>query len=186
MTLRCTEFGVQALAAQSILMRIFFFFACFGDAISQAAQAFLPGFLLHAKSNRVNFGRTVRKLMVLSAIFGIVNSHVSSFLLQHFNAYLTTDVGIRDILRQHSGFVGVSLVVHTIIMVLEGLVLASRDFHSLLVTYGITVTLHFGILKLLCESFTGVWKTFVVFQLTRLVLFSFRVVKRFQLEHTIG
>lgn len=184
MTLRCTEFGVQTLAAQSILMRVFFFFACFGDAFSQTAQSFLPA-TLYPKPNRPAFARIFRKLVWLAAFGGIVNSQVSSFLLQHLSGYLTSDVGIIGILQQHSGFVGVSLFFHAIIMVLEGVVLASRDFRSLLATYGITVTMHFAILKLLCGSFTGVWKTFVLFQSTRLAMYAFRVAKRFRRETTI-
>lgn len=185
MTLRCTEFGVEPLAAQSILMRVFFFFACFGDAFSQTAQSFLPA-TLYPKPDRAAFARIFRKLMWLATLGGLLNSQVSAFILQRLSGYLTNDVTIVAILQKHSSFVGVSLFFHEFIMVLEGVVLANRDFRSLIATYAITVSMHFGILKLLCGSFTGVWKTFVLFQLTRLAIYSFRVAKQFRREAAVA
>ncbi|KAL3776545.1 hypothetical protein ACHAW5_008707 [Stephanodiscus triporus] len=51
MTVRAGDFGMVSLACHSVMMRVFFFFATAGDAISQAAQTFLPG-LLYQKSVR--------------------------------------------------------------------------------------------------------------------------------------
>ncbi|KAL3815390.1 hypothetical protein ACHAXA_010995 [Cyclostephanos tholiformis] len=53
MTVRAGDFGMVSLACHSVMMRVFFFFATAGDAISQAAQTFLPG-LLYQKSVREN------------------------------------------------------------------------------------------------------------------------------------
>jgi Na+-driven multidrug efflux pump len=175
MTLRCTEFGVEALAAQSILMRVFFFFACFGDAFSQTAQSFLPA-TLYPAPNRPAFAKIFRKLLWLAAIGGLVNSQASTFILQRLSGYVTSDLGIIGIMQSHARHVGIALFFHAFIMLLEGVVLASRDFTSLIATYSITVTMHYLMLQRMCGSFTGVWQTFVMFH--RLSLYAWRVVAK--------
>ena len=45
MTIRAGNFGMVSLACHNVLMRVFFFFATFGDGLSHAAQTFLPGLL---------------------------------------------------------------------------------------------------------------------------------------------
>jgi Na+-driven multidrug efflux pump len=180
MTLRCTEFGVEALAAQSILTRVFVFFGCFGDAFSQTAQSFLPA-TLYPAPNRPAFAKIFRKLLWLAAIGGLINSQASYFILQRLSGYLTSDLGIIRIMQSHARYVGISLFFQAFIMLLEGVVLASRDFTSLLFTYSVTVTLHYILLQRMCGSFTGVWQTFVMFQITPLVLYAWRVVAKQEL-----
>jgi Na+-driven multidrug efflux pump len=177
MTLRCTEFGVEAMAAQSILVRVFIFFACFGDAFSQTAQSFLPA-TLYPTPNRLAFSKIFRKLLWLAALGGLINSQVSRLILQCLSGYLTSDAGIVGIMQSHGSHVGLALFFYSIIMLLEGVVLASRDFTYLLATYSVTVTMHFTMLRLLCGSFTGVWQTFVLFHIPRLALYVWRVLVR--------
>ncbi|CAM9305520.1 unnamed protein product, partial [Choristocarpus tenellus] len=43
MTLTVTAIGTIPLATHNVMLRIFFFFATFGEALSQTAQAFIPG-----------------------------------------------------------------------------------------------------------------------------------------------
>lgn len=42
LTLAATKFGVTALAAHNVLLKVFFFFGTFGDSLSQSVQNFLP------------------------------------------------------------------------------------------------------------------------------------------------
>jgi Na+-driven multidrug efflux pump len=158
-------------------MRVFFFFACFGDAFSQTAQSFLPA-TLYPTPNRPAFSKIFRKLLWLAALGGLINSQVSRLILQRLSGYLTSDAAIVGIMQSHGSHVGLALFFHAFIMLLEGVVLASRDFTSLLATYSVTVTMHYTMLRLLCGSFTGVWQTFVLFQTTRLALYAWRVVVR--------
>lgn len=176
MTIRCTDFGVEALAAHSILMRIFFFFACFGDSLSQTAQSFLPA-TLYPKPSRAAFGKIFRRLLAMAVVIGAVNSQTSTFLLQRWGQYLTRDVAITELMKKYSGFVGLSILLHPFIMLLEGIVIASRDFPTLIVTYAATLGLHFSILKYFSGSFPAVWRTFFLFQSTRLGLYAWRVAR---------
>lgn len=176
MTIRCTDFGVDALAAHSIMMRIFFFFACFGDSLSQAAQSFLPAILYTPKPSRAAFRRMFRRLLTLAVAIGILNGQLSTFLLKHAGQYLTNDVTITNLMKDHTGFIGLSILLHPFIMLLEGIVIASRDFPTLIFTYAATLGLHFSILKFFSGSFPAVWRTFFLFQSTRLGLYAWRSI----------
>ncbi|CAN0165336.1 unnamed protein product, partial [Discosporangium mesarthrocarpum] len=46
MTLTVTTLGTVPLATHNVMLKIFFFFATFGEALSQTAQAFIPGQLV--------------------------------------------------------------------------------------------------------------------------------------------
>jgi Na+-driven multidrug efflux pump len=176
MTLRCTDFGVTALASHNIMMRIFFFYGCFGDSISQTAQTFLPVTLYPARRPK-EFRQILGRLLCMTAVVGVFNSQTSVWMLRNLSGYLTQDAGIINMMRDHTGFFGLAILLHPFIMVCEGAVIASRDFTNLLKTYAVTLSLHFGILKYYSGSFPAVWRTFFLFQLIRLANFGFRVIR---------
>jgi Na+-driven multidrug efflux pump len=200
MTVRCTKFGVETLAVHSIMMRLFFFFACFGDSLSQVAQSFMPAVLFHNKSKvhpdpaingeciaslkeadvtkekRISdLTLMLRRLLVVGAWVGVLNSQISTMLIKYFGQYLTKDFVITSLMKKYCSYMGLSLLVHPFIMLLEGIVLANRDFRSLIVTYAITMGMHFTILSNFSNSFPAVWRTFFLFQCTRLSLYAYRV-----------
>jgi Na+-driven multidrug efflux pump len=195
MTIKCTEFDVQALAAHSLWMRIFYFFACFGDSLSQTAQAFLPATLIHTRysssssahhdhnkdQKNGSFQKVFRKLLWVALGLGIANSQISMVLLQRLGHFLTNDRTIIEYMRAHHGsaglMMGLSILLHPFIMLLEGTVIACRDFTSLLVIYTMTLGLHFGFLQYWSGSFAAVWRTLFLFQCTRLGLYAWRVRK---------
>jgi Na+-driven multidrug efflux pump len=220
MTVRCTNFGVEALAAHSILMRLFFFFACFGDSLSQTAQSFMPAVLYRHETkvsaarnvkrtqqqrqqqpihnNNVNDDATnsqsivqgatqrnqasdltlmMRRLLTVGVWIGILNSQISILLVKRFGQYLSKDLVITNLLQKYSNYMGLSLLVHPFIMLLEGIVLSNRDFRTLIVTYALTMGMHFTILSNFSNSFSAVWRTFFFFQCTRLSLYAYRVFK---------
>jgi Na+-driven multidrug efflux pump len=209
MTITCTNFGVEALATHSIMMRLFFFFACFGDSLSQTAQSFLPAVLVQssdpttsilksrglesingnsqtvtaapATSRKIttpsDLTRMIRRLLTLGVWIGILNSQISTFIVQRCGHFVTKDIAITSLMKQHSNFMGLSLLVHPFIMLLEGIVLANRDYRTLIFTYATTMVMHFTILSNFSHSFPAVWRTFFLFQCTRLSLYAFRVFK---------
>ena len=208
MTVTCTNFGVEALATHSIMMRLFFFFACFGDSLSQAAQSFLPAVLVQTATNKPTstikkpipqesikdnnsntmsstttikapseLTRVIRRLLTLSVWIGILNSQASTFIVRYCGHFVTKDIAITSLMKQHSNFMGLSLLVHPFIMLLEGIVLANRDYRTLIFTYATTMVMHFTILSNFSHSFPAVWRTFFLFQCTRLSVYAFRVFK---------
>jgi hypothetical protein len=51
-TLRAADFGVTALAARNVMIRIFFFGATFGDPLSQASQTSVPRLLMSSSAKK--------------------------------------------------------------------------------------------------------------------------------------
>lgn len=177
MTLRVTDFGVLSLAAHNIMMRCFFFFGTFGDALSQTAQSFMPATLYPVTSPR-DYRAVLRKLLVVTSVVACINSQVVRLILQRFGRYLASDTSIVALFAEHSKFIGLSVLLHPFSLVFEGSVIAARDFRSLLRTYAMTLVLHFGILRFYAGSFAAVWRTFFLFQSIRLGNFGWRVLTR--------
>eukprot|EP00522_Entomoneis_paludosa_P012935 CAMPEP_0172446148 /NCGR_PEP_ID=MMETSP1065-20121228/5808_1 /TAXON_ID=265537 /ORGANISM="Amphiprora paludosa, Strain CCMP125" /LENGTH=583 /DNA_ID=CAMNT_0013197197 /DNA_START=368 /DNA_END=2119 /DNA_ORIENTATION=- len=177
MTLRSTEFGVVPLATHAIMMRVFFFFSSMGDSVSQAAQSFLPGTLYPQPQPR-QFQNIFQKLLVVAATIGIINSQCSMAILKHAGQFLTSDANIIQLMREQSTNFGLALLLHPMIIVLEGTVIASRDFTTLVATYAVTLGVHFSLLKFASATFPAVWRTFLLFQGIRMANFSVRVWRK--------
>lgn len=114
----------------------------------------------------------------MAVVVGVVNSQAAVWILKHAAGSVTKDAAIGALMRTHTGYFGLAILLHPFIMVAEGTVIASREFSNLLKTYAITVCMHFGMLKYGSGSFPMVWRTFFLFQLTRLVNFGYRVVQK--------
>jgi len=177
MTLRCTDFGVVALASHSVMMRVFFFYGCFGDSVSQTAQTFLPA-TLYPQIVRKDFRKILQRLLVIALGIGVLNSQLSIWILRNLGGYLTQDMRIITMMKDHAHWLGAALFLHPLILMCEGTVIAARDFGTLVTTYVATLGLHFGILKFFCGSFPAVWRCFFLFQSIRLVNFSWRVWRK--------
>jgi len=177
MTLRCTDFGVVALAAHNIMMRVFFFYGTFGDSLSQTAQSFLPA-TMYPKPSQKAFREVFKRLLAVTGLVAVVNSNMSMLILKRMGRFLANDSTIVRLMAEHSGFLGISVLVHPLIILLEGVVIASRDFKTLVTTYVVTLGLHFGILKYFSGSFAAVWRTFFLFQSIRLGNFGFQVWRK--------
>jgi len=179
-TLRTTQFGVVTLATHNVMMRIFFLFGTFGDALSQTAQSFLPA-ALYPKP-RPNMVRSVlRRMALITAVIAILNSQFSLWLLYHCGPLLTKDASIVQGMRgAHTQFMGLSMLVHPFSLLLEGTVLSLKQFPTLVWTYIGTMALHFSVLSMFCTNFGAVWRTFFLFQFIRLANFSWQVWRRRQ------
>jgi Na+-driven multidrug efflux pump len=151
-------------------MRIYFFYACFGDSVSQAAQSF------YYSVRKPERNRLLKRLLWVSAWVGIWNSQLASHLLQDFGSVLIKDASIINLMSGHTRFLGWAILLHPFIMLFEGVLLASRDLLFLMATYLITMILHFGIVfSPFTTTFDGVWRALFVFQLLRLTPFGFCV-----------
>lgn len=169
-TLRATSLGTLPLAAYNIMMRVYFFFACFGDSLGQTAQTFFPQV---ARGER---NRLIRRLLFLSSLVGVANWQVSTFLLAKMGGFLAQDATIIRTMAEHSWYVGLAVGLHPFIMFLEGVLLAKRDLGWLMAMYLFTMVLHFGNLFFgVGASFEGLWRVLYNFQLLRLGQFAVRV-----------
>jgi len=170
MTVRATNFGIVPLASHNIMMRIFFFFACFGDSLSQAAQSFYP------QVSKKLRGKLIKRLFYISSVVGICNYFMSQLTLSKFGRFLAKDSNIIGIMAKHSPWVGYAVLLHPFISLLEGTVLAQRDLVFLVGSYLLTSLLHFGsICSPSSSTFMGLWRALFGFQFIRLVQFAIRV-----------
>lgn len=176
MSIRATDFGVVNLAAHSIMMRIFFFFTCFGDSLSQATQSFLPR-ALYPKPIQQNIRKILKRFLIFSTCVGVLISFGSNWILSDMVGYLTTDKAVIETISKHSKFVTLSLLLHPFIMLTEGTLIATRDFRNLVTSYSVTIAMHFALLALACTSFQDIWRVLFLFQSIRLSLFGTRVIQ---------
>lgn len=138
MTIRSGDFGMTSLACHNVLMRIFFFFATVGDALSQSAQTFLPGLFyrkslqekdandvddksnVSTHSDGANDARTlVKRLLILSSTMGIVNCISGRYIAHNSGRAFTSDSTLVSLMSHVSPFMGLALLLHPLTMALE-------------------------------------------------------------------
>lgn len=168
MTIQATRLGIIPLAAHNIMMRVFFFFACFGDSLSQAAQTFFPQTPLKTK--------LLKRLLFLSTGVGLIISQASQFILTNLGVYLTKDAAILQTMATYAPYMACSMLLHPFIMLAEGAILARRDLMYLVGMYVSTMALHFGMVLRWTSTFSGLWLVFLGFQSIRLLQFASRVI----------
>lgn len=175
MNLRATGFGLTALATHNIMMRVFFFYATFGDSLSQASQTFVPQVLVGSQNNQQQVKKLLTRLSVMAAAIGIMNSNVAHFIIQNCGTYFTKEPSILSTMASHSTYLCLALLLHPFIMLFEGAIIATKDLGYLVGTYVYTMVLLMGLLAFSSATFQGVWRALFIFQVIRLVQFAHRV-----------
>jgi len=200
MTVRAGNFGMVSLACHNVLMRIFFFFATVGDALSQSAQTFLPGLFYRKglqerekESDIITTSKTaisgdsdddknartlLKRLLLLSSIAGIINCIAGRYIANTSGRTFTTDSSLVSLMSHVSPFMGLALMLHPLTMALEGSIIAAGDAGYLVGTYAASLVVLLGQLKFVCKDFLGVWHGILIFQLIRITQFGVRVWKR--------
>ena len=171
LTIAAAPYGVTAMAAHNILMRVFFFLGCFADALGQSAQSFLPA-TLYPVFRKSDFKTILKRLGVLAAGTSLLIGTAGRFLLQSAGQYIAKDVGVIRTLQNTSVWVGLALAMHPLIVLKEGTVIATRDFANLIKTYVVTLGVHCSLLRFGCTSFLDVWKVLCAFQVVRLLNYN--------------
>ena len=170
MTVRATNFGIVPLATHNIMMRVFFFFACFGDSTSQAAQSFYPQVDKKARGN------LIKRLFFIASFIGLSNNLLSRHILSNLSGFLTKNANIIELMGTYAPWVGFAVLLHPFIMLLEGTVLAKRDLIFMIGSYACTSLLHFSfVFSPMASTFAGLWRALFGFQAIRLVQFAARV-----------
>lgn len=198
LTLRAADFGVAALASHNVLLRVFFFYATFGDAFSQAAQSFLPAALVREReADAINKSRGVAiapnaskgkdkgavrtllgRMLLLSTIVSVLNSQIGRYIVRNCGAHFAADTSISSLLSSNSMYFGLALLLHPAIMLFEGAIIAGRDLRFLASTYGLTLMGLMGLLRFGCGGFGDVWRALFFFQAVRLAQFGGRVWRK--------
>jgi Na+-driven multidrug efflux pump len=194
MTLKASDFGMMSLAAHNVMIRIFFFFCVFGDSFSLAAQSFLPAALYgdgDEKSIQENESdisndhkrmtkSLLKRILAMAGTMSLVNSVLSRLILTRGGSFFTNDQQILSLLSVPNRVLYMmgSVLLHPIIMALEGSILATRDLKFLVGAYTLTMSVMLSLLEFGTSSFSGVWRALFSFQLIRCIIFGFRVISK--------
>lgn len=189
LALRATKFGIASLATHNILLRIYFFFATFGDGLSHTAQAYLPR-LLYRKSNESSSNKketpppsdiSIRTLIIRLGILGGFMSWFCSTMAfsitRNAGSLFTSNSAIIDLMKSVSPWMGVTFFLQPFNLLFEGTVIAKGDFNFLVVVYAIAAVYLTAQMRV-TSSLAGVWKGWFGFQILRLVQFSVRAWTR--------
>jgi len=199
MTLRASSFGMLALASHNVLLRLFFFYTTFGDALSQCAQTFLPEVLygdrttkrrsstgdeqgteavptISGGERRERIKATLGRMIILSAVAAVMNGILSNWIATNCGGYFTSDDAVCKLMAGNSRYMALSIFLHPFIMLCEGVIMSSGQsgFGYLVKSYSATIVLLWSMLRL-PTSFDGVWLVWFGFQVVRLVQFGARV-----------
>jgi len=201
MTITAGSFGIAPLACHNVLMRVFFFFATCGDALSHSAQTFLPGLLyrkkLHeeamptsltttasnsdvnaSKNDSTNPRTLLKRLLLFSVGAGVFNSLAGRYIANSAGGTFTTDSSLVALMSRASPFMGLANFIHPITMTLEGSIIAGRDAGYLVGTYVFSLVLLLSHLRYVCSEFVAVYHALLLFQIVRIIQFGLRVWKR--------
>ncbi|CAM9472831.1 unnamed protein product [Scytosiphon promiscuus] len=169
MTITVTAIGTIPLATHNVMLRVFFFFATFGEALSQTAQAFIPGQLARersllatkaaARAAAVQAGeappaeearldprlsparRMMRKVLVLGVVVGGLNACVAGLVPLHLPHLFTNSPEVTAGMRSLTPLLSWSLLTHACVMGLEGILLARRRLRFLAGCYAVNTVI---------------------------------------------
>ena len=128
------------------------------------------------------FQSLLSRLLVVAAVTAGTNSVISTGLVRYMGSWFTTDSRIIECMSSQSMWMGLSLFLHSFILVLEGAIIAGRDVAFLAWTY--LATLALLMLRLnYCTAFHGVWQTLFIFQTIRLAQFASRILGRLRAQN---
>ena len=201
MTIRAGHFGLISLACHNLLMRIFLFFAVFGDGVSQASQTFLPGLFVKQKSVKPDYStntglngtklqeqkessrsrkayQVIRQLSAISAALGVFVGFTARWIANNAGSTFTPDRELVSLMSTTSGYMALILLLNPLAEMLEGTLIASRDVKYLLCTRGLVLALFLGTLKVSFSKFTDIWKTLFVFQLIKIATSVARIASK--------
>jgi Na+-driven multidrug efflux pump len=170
LTIRAASFGaVAALAANSILVRCFYFLSATADSLGQAAQAFVPATVVPI-FQRNHFRKTMQRLLGFAAVSGTGSAILAQQFLTHPSAsrILTTDSGILYHLANAAPYLALSITLQPFITVLEGAVIARRQFSKLVASYAGAIVVY-GTGMTLATSVSQVWQALAACQIARVI-----------------
>jgi Na+-driven multidrug efflux pump len=180
MTTGANSFGLISTACHNLLMRIFLFFAVFGDGISQASQTFLPGLF---KKNRVvkkkkasksarskEADQVIRRLALISASLGVFISITAWWIANNAGGAFTTDNQLVSLMAKTSTYMGANLLLNPLAEMFEGVIIASGEMRYLLAARGVVMALFLTALRTSVCKLTDIWKLLLVFQSIKILL----------------
>ncbi|GKY92950.1 hypothetical protein MPSEU_000263900 [Mayamaea pseudoterrestris] len=162
---------VASLAAHSILLRVYYLLGCLADGLGQTAQNYLPT-VLYPKLQVTQYESMLMRMALLclfASMAGGIGAHV--LLSKATSSFFVSDETVAFAIGSTGPVVAACLALHALSTLMEGVMIAKRDFRNLVVTYSVTFSAHLIIL-LRCNDLHGIWSSLVWWQVSRIVNFG--------------
>lgn len=166
-TRAATALSPTAAAAHGIMIAFFIVLGVLGDAVSQAAQSFLPGVLGRPPAAWV----VARQLMTLGCCVGCFNVLAVTVTTLFGSHLFTTSPAVASAMRDILGVATCALLLHNCSMATAGMLLASGDLTFLLRANALGAIIALAAAAAATSAgfgLPGVWLAVLVFQCTRL------------------
>ena len=169
-----TRIGPTSSAAHACLIAIYILAAVCGDAVSQAAQSYIPATLGRPQASQ----RLCTTVVLLGCFVGAVNcmwAGAAAFLAP---GIFTTDASVIALVRHVTPVMCASLLIHTASMATEGALLATRDLRWLVASYAANALLCAASLQAANSAGWGLWGVWLImtqFHVTRMAWNSWRL-----------
>jgi len=166
-TRAATALSPTAAAAHGIMIACFIVLGVLGDAVSQAAQSFMPGVLGRPAAAKL----VARQLMTLGCCVGFFNLLAITGTTLCGAHLFTTSPAVAAAMRQILGVAAAALLLHNCSMATEGMLLASGDLTFLLRANALGAAVALAAAAVATAAgfgLPGVWLAVLVFQCTRL------------------
>lgn len=179
--------GTYSMAAQQVIVSLFYCLTPIADSLSLTAQSVVPGISEKKPSmaKAMALRNTMKNFFKAGGIFG--GAMVSAVLCIPFlSRFFTTDAGVRALVNSVAPLLIGFFSVHGVFMASEGLLLAQKDLNFIGQTYGafFFAVPYFmlrvkkaGLAGVPGINLTSVWSVFVMYQFVRFVTFMARNIQ---------
>jgi Na+-driven multidrug efflux pump len=116
----------------------------------------------------------IGRLLTISVVLGVLISVIACYIAKNVGGAFTSNSHLVLLMSTASSYMGANLLLHPLVEMLEGTMIASRDMGFLLATRGIILVLFLGTIRTSLSKFTDIWKTLLLFQCIKIVLFGIR------------
>lgn len=158
--------GPAAAAAHHLAISVFLLHACFGDAVSAGAQAWLPAAVGDPKAA----ASVASQLLKAGLTAGALNVALVTAVLAAAPPLFTRDPAVSLALAAVAPLVALTLGVHTASMATEGMLLAGRDLGYQAAANCGNVALCVAAACAAAPSLAAVWAVLLLFQAVRLAV----------------
>lgn len=162
MALAAGALGIKRQAAYQILANVLVLFGLCGEPISQSAQAMLPRLLDASDAGAAAPAKATLKNLISLACGTAATIGTASLLALGFGSrFFTSDPAVASLLVSNGPMVSFCIGSLIIAQLMDGLLLASRDFHFIIPVTLVTCVLQLFSLWFIAQHRLGLWCVFL-------------------------
>jgi len=181
-----SSFGTVSMAAQSVLLALFYCLCPVADSLSLTAQSFVPSISEKSVSRGRSMAlkRTLLNFFKAGALFGTVMA-LAVCGIPLLSGFFTSDASVVSLVNAVAPMLVLWFAVHGFVCSSEGMLLAQKDLKFLGRMYaGFSVVLPFFMFRVKRSALLGrpgiglasIWQVFLAYQISRCVLWAGRTI----------